>query len=162
MTAWRIRDIHTDDLDGILHLYEQQRSSGVTPVYALTEVLTSASEDVAVVATAQDGQIIGACVGRVAHNQARVVFHAVVTGRRGPGYQPEVSLTGSYGPLTVDAMGVICTGPACPDLTAPKSVIRLVGAADAGARLLPPLIAAFAQARGLRLVLPQTRGDGLR
>lgn len=55
----------------------------------------------------------------------------------------------SYGPLTVDAQGVICDGPACPDLTAPKSIIRLVGAADAGWALLPPLIAAFAVARGL-------------
>ncbi len=55
----------------------------------------------------------------------------------------------SYGALTVDAQGVICDGPACPDLTAPKAVIRLVGAADAGAALLPPLIAAFARARGL-------------
>ena len=55
----------------------------------------------------------------------------------------------AYGPLTVDGQGVICAGPACPDLMAPKAVIRLVGAADAGAALLPPLIAAFAQARGL-------------
>ena len=85
MTTWRIRDIHTDDLDGILHLYELQRSSGVEPVYALAEVLTSAREDVAVVATTQDGQIIGACVGRVAHNQAWVVFHAVTAERRSQG-----------------------------------------------------------------------------
>lgn len=85
MTTWRIRDIHTDDLDGVLHLYEQQRSHGVEPVYALAEVLTSAREDVAVVATTQDGQIIGACVGRVAHNQAWIVFHAVVSERRSQG-----------------------------------------------------------------------------
>jgi len=58
----------------------------------------------------------------------------------------------SYGALTVDGQGVICSGPACPDLTAPRAVIRLVGAADAGAVLLPPLIAAFARARGLEFV----------
>lgn len=57
-----------------------------------------------------------------------------------------------YGPLTVDADGVICDGPACPDLTAPKSVVRVVGAADPGRLLLPRLVAAFAQARGLVLV----------
>jgi len=85
MTAWRIRDIHTDDLDGVLHLYEQQRASGVAPVYALAEVLTSAREDVAVVAATQDGQIIGACVGRVAHNQAWIVFHSVTAERRSQG-----------------------------------------------------------------------------
>ncbi len=54
-----------------------------------------------------------------------------------------------YGLLTVDAQGVICDGPACPDLTAPKAVIRLVGAPDAGRRLLPGLFRAFAETRGL-------------
>lgn len=85
MSTWRIRDIHTDDLDSVLHLYEQKRAAGSEPVYALSEVLTSATEDVAVVATTQDGQIIGACVGRVAHNQAWIVFHAVVPERRSQG-----------------------------------------------------------------------------
>ena len=55
----------------------------------------------------------------------------------------------NYGPLTVDGQGVTCDGPACPDLTAPKAVIRFVGAADAGKTLLPQLFAAFARARGL-------------
>jgi phosphate transport system substrate-binding protein len=63
-----------------------------------------------------------------------------------------------YGPLTVDADGVICEGPACPDLTAPKSVIRVVGAADPGHLMLPPLLAAFAEARGLQLT-PAADGD---
>ena len=56
-----------------------------------------------------------------------------------------------YGPLTVDAQGVICDGPGCPDLTAPRATIRLAGEADAGARLIPPLVAAFAASRGLAL-----------
>ena len=69
------------------------------------------------------------------------------------GYDGEFyRIDSKYGPLTIDAMGVICDGPACPDLTAPKSVIRIVGVADAGAALLPPLIAAFAKSRGLSLV----------
>lgn len=54
-----------------------------------------------------------------------------------------------YGALTVDAQSVICEGPACPDLIAPKAVIRLVGAADPGLRLLPALWRAFAEGRGL-------------
>ena len=54
-----------------------------------------------------------------------------------------------YGLLTIDSQGVICEGPACPDLTAPKAVIRVVGAPDAGARLLPGLFRAFAESRGL-------------
>ncbi len=64
----------------------------------------------------------------------------------------------NYGPLTVDAEGVICDGPACPDLIAPRAVIRLVGAVDAGHALLGPLIAAFAQSRGLVMKLPTDEG----
>lgn len=66
------------------------------------------------------------------------------------GYDGEFyRLDSRYGPLTVDAQGVICEGPACPDLTAPRAVIRLVGAGDAGGRLMPGLFRAFATARGL-------------
>ena len=58
-----------------------------------------------------------------------------------------------YGLLTVDAQGVICDGPACPDLTAPKAVIRFVGESDAGAALLLPVVEAFAVSRGLRYIV---------
>jgi phosphate transport system substrate-binding protein len=54
----------------------------------------------------------------------------------------------SYGLLTVDGQGVICAGPGCPDLTAPKAVIHITGAPDAGVALIPPLIRGFAAARG--------------
>lgn len=76
----------------------------------------------------------------------------------------------AYGPLTVDGQGVICEGPACPDLIAPKAVMRVVGSPDA-ADLLPALFQAFAQARGLvyepgagegyqaRILDPESRKD---
>ncbi len=76
----------------------------------------------------------------------------------------------AYGALTVDGQGVICEGPACPDLVAPKAVIRVVGAPDAAA-LVPALVQAFAEARGLvfepapgnayaaRILDPATRKD---
>lgn len=54
-----------------------------------------------------------------------------------------------YGLLTVDGQGVICTGPGCPDLTAPMAVIRIVGEAGPGNALLPGLFRAFAAERGL-------------
>ncbi|MDP3197475.1 phosphate ABC transporter substrate-binding/OmpA family protein [Tabrizicola sp.] len=76
----------------------------------------------------------------------------------------------AYGALTVDGQGVICEGPACPDLIAPKAVMRIVGSPDA-AGLLPALFLAFAQARGLiyetgegegyqaRILDPESRKD---
>lgn len=71
------------------------------------------------------------------------------------GYDGEFyRLDSRYGLLTLDAQGVICDGPGCPDLTAPRAVIRFVGVGDAGQALLPPLIAAFARVRGLQLDHP--------
>ena len=64
----------------------------------------------------------------------------------------------SYGLLTVDGQGVICDGPACPDLTAPKAVIRIVGAPDAGLALLPLLFRRFAAGRGL--IYQPVAGEG--
>jgi phosphate transport system substrate-binding protein len=63
-----------------------------------------------------------------------------------------------YGPLTVDGQGVICDGPGCPDLTAPRIPVRIVGEAGPGRDLIPPLVAAFARARGLDHAVDQ---DGI-
>jgi phosphate transport system substrate-binding protein len=65
------------------------------------------------------------------------------------GYDGEFyRLATPYGPLTVDAEGVTCEGPACPKLTAPKAQITFTGSADMGGRLLQPLLKAFATAEG--------------
>lgn len=65
-----------------------------------------------------------------------------------------------YGLLTVDAAGVICDGPGCPDLSAPKARLRIVGLAGVGEQLLPPLMQAFAQTRGLTYSESFTGGYG--
>jgi phosphate transport system substrate-binding protein len=62
-----------------------------------------------------------------------------------------------YGLLTVDAAGVICDGPACPDLTAPKARLRVLGLAGVGESLLPPLLRVFSEVRGLTYT--ETPGD---
>mgnify|MGYP006173419597 CR=1 FL=1 len=61
--------------------------------------------------------------------------------------------------LLVDAQGVICDGPGCPGLTAPRAVIRIAGEGDPGARILPGLIRAFADFRRLTL---EVGGDATR
>lgn len=55
-----------------------------------------------------------------------------------------------YGLLTLDGQGVVCSGPGCPNLIAPRIPVRIVGEGDAGSVLIPPLVTAFATARGLR------------
>lgn len=76
MTTWRIRDLQSSDIDGLLRLWEEYRDSGTEPVYALSEILASTRKDTAVVATIGD-DIVGAAVARAAHNQGWIVFYAV-------------------------------------------------------------------------------------
>ncbi len=95
-----------------------------------------------------------------------IVLSGTLQGYDGEFYRIDTA----YGPLTVDGQGVICEGPACPDLIAPRAVMRIVGAPDAAA-LLPALFQAFAKARGLvyeagegpdfqaRVLDPETRQD---
>mgnify|MGYP002777017641 CR=1 FL=1 len=67
-------------------------------------------------------------------------------------YDGEVyRIDSAFGPLTLDGQAVVCTGPGCPDLTAPFTEIRIVGAADPGAVLIGPLVRAFAAAQGLEV-----------
>lgn len=73
MAQLRFRDFHPDDIDGILHLWEELRATGVEPVYGLSEVLASCQQDHAVVAVLDD-VVIGAAVGRAAHAQGWIVF----------------------------------------------------------------------------------------
>lgn len=84
MTTWRVRDFQSDDLDGILHLWEGLKESGAEPVYALSEVLASCQKDHAVVAVNGD-QVIGAAVARAAHDQGWIVFLSTLPQWRGRG-----------------------------------------------------------------------------
>ncbi len=84
MTGWRIRDFHSDDLDGILHLWEEITASKTEPVYGLSEVLASCQKDHAVVAVHGE-EIVGAAVGRAAHAQGWIVFLATAQALQGQG-----------------------------------------------------------------------------
>lgn len=55
----------------------------------------------------------------------------------------------AYGGLTVSAEGVICDGPACPNLAASMVAIDVAGPAGPADHVLPALFAGFAASRGL-------------
>ncbi|MBP2413471.1 AAA+ superfamily predicted ATPase/GNAT superfamily N-acetyltransferase [Arthrobacter stackebrandtii] len=84
MTAWTIRDFHSQDVEGILALWQALRENGVEPVYDLAEVLASCEKDHAVVAVHGE-QVVGAAVGRAAHDQGWIVFLATLPSFRGRG-----------------------------------------------------------------------------
>lgn len=67
-----------------------------------------------------------------------------------------------FGALTLDAQGVDCEGPGCPDLTAFVAEIGLSGAGGPAGGLLPALIADFAATQGYahsRRPLPGASGE---
>ena len=113
---------------------------------------------VGVSAAAQDVTLVA--------REGGIVLSGTLLGFDGEFYRIDTA----YGALTVDGQGVICDGPACPELVAPKALIRVVGAPDA-APLLPALMQAFAEARGLvyeavpgdafaaRILDPESRKD---
>ena len=82
-----------------------------------------------------------------------IVLNGTLQGYDGEFYR----IATTYGTLTVDGQGVICEGPACPDLIAPKAVMRVVGSPDAAA-LLPVMFQAFARSRGL--IYEEAEGPG--
>ena len=57
-----------------------------------------------------------------------------------------------YGELTVDGSGVICAGPACPDLQNYVAELSISGSATIGEVLMPALIEGFALRRGYSAV----------
>jgi len=66
-----------------------------------------------------------------------------------------------YGPLTVSAEGVSCAGPGCPDLTRFVAEARVAGAATVAEGLLPALLAAFGETRGMVLSGPSETESGM-
>ena len=84
MPGWRLREFHPDDLDAILHLWEQDHATATEPVYSLSEVIASCQKDHAVVAVHGE-QVVGATVARAAHEQGWIVFCATAPGWHGNG-----------------------------------------------------------------------------
>ena len=64
--TWRIRDFGSEDLDGVLHLWQSVSGDGFESVYSLAEILASCQEDIAVVAIEAD-TVVGAAVAREAY-----------------------------------------------------------------------------------------------
>jgi AAA+ superfamily predicted ATPase/GNAT superfamily N-acetyltransferase len=85
MAVWRLRDLHDDDLDQVIRLWEESRSSGPRPVHGLTEVLAAVRGDgVAVVASVGE-LVVGAAVARLGGDRGWVVLFALADDWRGQG-----------------------------------------------------------------------------
>jgi transitional endoplasmic reticulum ATPase len=85
MAVPRVREFHDDDLDQVVHVWEESRTPGQTAVHGLAEVLAAVRDDgVAVVAVVGE-IVVGAAVARVSGDRAWVVLLALADGWRGRG-----------------------------------------------------------------------------
>jgi transitional endoplasmic reticulum ATPase len=85
MPVWRVRDVHDDDLDEVVRIWEQSRTTGSEPVYGLAEVLGALHGDgVGVVAVVGEA-VVGAAVMRLGGDRGWLVLFALASDWRGRG-----------------------------------------------------------------------------
>ncbi|MDJ0459840.1 GNAT family N-acetyltransferase [Arthrobacter sp. NQ7] len=84
MPSWRIRDFHTDDVDRMVRLWEQNSDTGDNPVYSLSEILRSCADGVALLAIV-DNAVVGAVAAQINGDRATVTMLALLKNWRGQG-----------------------------------------------------------------------------
>lgn len=83
MSKATIREFRSEDLGRIVSLWDATQVAGREPVYGLSEVLASCHADEAVVAVGEDEDVLlGAAVGRAAHEQGWIVYLGILPEHR--------------------------------------------------------------------------------
>ncbi|WP_211881635.1 ATP-binding protein [Pseudarthrobacter albicanus] len=72
MQPWIVRDFHLDDLDQLIDVWQDSRTSGVHPVYTLAEIIDACTNGLAVVAVTE-GTVVGAVACVIHDDRAWVV-----------------------------------------------------------------------------------------
>jgi GNAT superfamily N-acetyltransferase len=85
MPGFRVRDFHDDDLDQVVRVWEESRTTGWQPVHGLAEVLAAIREEGLAVVAVVGEVVVGAAVARVAGDRAWVVLLALADDWRGRG-----------------------------------------------------------------------------
>lgn len=122
------REYSKSDLDSVLSLWQQIISSGVEPVYSLSEVIASCEKDAAVVAVNTEGEIVGIAVARAAHDQGWIVFFATFESyrRRGIGDRLLSTVEQKLAPTGITRLSVLV-----PDQQHNVGVLRKAGFTEA-------------------------------
>jgi transitional endoplasmic reticulum ATPase len=75
MKPWTVRDFHLDDLDQLISVWQDSKTTAVHPVYSLAEIIDACSNGVAVIAVAE-GKVVGAAACKIQEDRAWVVLLA--------------------------------------------------------------------------------------
>ncbi|PRB43019.1 AAA family ATPase [Arthrobacter sp. MYb23] len=84
MQPWSVRDFHADDLDQVISVWQASRTDSVHPVYTLSEIIRTCSDDLAVVAVVRD-EVIGAVTCMIQEDRAWILMLAQASAWRGQG-----------------------------------------------------------------------------
>lgn len=86
MSVWRLRDIHDDDLDQVIRLWDQGRQSGVNhPVFPVSEVIAAARGGQPAVVAVAGPELVGLAVARADGERAWIMLVALSEAWRNQG-----------------------------------------------------------------------------
>jgi SpoVK/Ycf46/Vps4 family AAA+-type ATPase len=85
VAGWLVREYHDDDLEGVVHLWDETAALGQLSVFSVGECLAALREDQPAVVAVSGGDLVGAAVATVSGERAWVMRIAVHPERRGEG-----------------------------------------------------------------------------
>ena len=85
VTGWLVREYHDDDLEAVVHLWDETASAGQLSVFSVGECLGALREDQPAVIAVSDGHVVGVALATVTGERAWVMRIAVHPQRRGEG-----------------------------------------------------------------------------
>jgi MoxR-like ATPase/GNAT superfamily N-acetyltransferase len=85
MTPWRIRDLHEDDLDAVVRLWDNPAAGTVAPVFGLSDLMTAVRADAPAVVAVVGDELVGAVVATVSGARAMVMRISLAPGWRRKG-----------------------------------------------------------------------------
>jgi transitional endoplasmic reticulum ATPase len=87
MTPWRIRDLHEDDLDAVIRLWDDPDAGGIDPVFGLSDLIAAVRADAPAVVAVVGDETVGAVVASISGARAMLMRISLAPGwrRRGIG-----------------------------------------------------------------------------
>lgn len=85
MTPWRIRELHEDDLDVAIRLWDEPAAGSTTPVFGVSDLITAVRAHAPAVVAVVGDELVGAVVANVNGARAMVMRISLAAGWRRKG-----------------------------------------------------------------------------
>ena len=85
MTPWRIRDLHEDDLDAAIRLWDDPSAGSTTPVFGVSDLIAAVRADAPAVVAVVGEEIVGAVVATVSGSRGMILRVSLAAGWRRKG-----------------------------------------------------------------------------